>query len=141
MKDFMQGSFRPVLAILFAALLSLQITACGALSGSGMEISQNELLAQLAIEKKPFILDVRTMQEYEKGHIPGAININFLELERRIDEIQVTKNSPIVVYCEHGIRANVAETTLKEAGFESLLHLQGQMSAWRKSNLPIERGS
>ena len=44
----------------------------------------------------------------------------------------------MVVYCEVGVRAKVAEVILSQAGFKSILHLEGDMSAWRSSNLPTE---
>ncbi|MBE9078102.1 rhodanese-like domain-containing protein [Romeria aff. gracilis LEGE 07310] len=81
---------------------------------------------------------MRTAQENEAGHIAGAVNIHFGELEARIDEISALKKSVIVVYCERGIRANIAEATLREAGFESIVHLQDDIFAWRKNGLPLE---
>ena len=101
-------------------------------------ISQTNLLTQIQAKKSFLILDVRTQKEYDSGHIPGAINIDFKELPQRIDEIDRFKNSTIVLYCERGIRAKVAEVTLKQAGFKSILHLEGNMLAWRSNSLPIE---
>ena len=121
------------------ALLCIQLTACTSWIQSGTPISQAELAAQIETGTPPVILDVRSHWEFEKGHIPGAININFLALEKRIDEIKAPRNAPIVVYCEHGIRANVAEDILKKAGFTSVLHLEGDISAWRANKRPLER--
>jgi len=130
---------RQILALLLTALLYTQFVACSVLPGSSTQISQDRLFAQLSSEAKPFILDVRTAREYKNGHIPGAINIDFRELEQRISEIQISKDSPLVIYCEHGIRADFAEMTLRSSGFESIIHLHGHMSKWRKNNLPIEK--
>ncbi|NEQ55164.1 MAG: sulfurtransferase [Leptolyngbya sp. SIO3F4] len=100
------------------------------------QISQQELITQIESGTAPFILDVRTAEEYEAGHIPGAINIHFREIDERLDEIP--QNGPIVVYCERGVRANVAETTLREAGVVSVLHLEGDIALWRNNDLPLE---
>ncbi|MEO1181444.1 MAG: rhodanese-like domain-containing protein, partial [Cyanobacteria bacterium J06636_28] len=102
------------------------------------QISPQVLVAQIESGTAPLILDVRTAEEYEAGHIPGAINIHFREIAERLDEIP---SGPIVIYCERGIRATIAERTLMAAGIESVLHLEGEMLLWRKNKLPIEQDS
>ena len=123
--------------LLWVPCLCLQLAACGAMAGTSDHISQQELVAQLEAGTAPLILDVRTAEEYEAGHIPGAINIHFQEIEERIDEIG--QNGPVVVYCERGIRANIAERALQDAGITSIRHLEGDISLWRKNELPLER--
>ncbi len=125
--------------LLWAACLCLQLAACGAMAETSNLISQQELVAQIESGTAPLILDVRTVEEYEAGHIPGATNIHFREIGKRIDEID--QNVSIVVYCERGIRANVAERTLREAGVDSIFHLEGDISLWRENDLPLERDS
>ena len=121
---------------LLTVCLCLQLTACGAFAKTSAEISQQTLVAQIESGTAPVILDVRTSEEYAAGHIPGAINIHFRDIEDRLDEIP--QNGPIVVYCERGIRASIAERTLREAGIDSLIHLEGDIVLWRKNNLPLE---
>lgn len=84
-------------------------------------------------------MDVRTAEEYSQGHIPGAINIEYQELPFRINEISSLSNKKIVVYCERGVRANIAEETLKKAGFTEVLHLEGDMSGWRERGLATDK--
>lgn len=105
-----------------------------------MQITHVELAARIDARTAPPIVDVRSAREYREGHIPGAININFRELKRRIDEIQAPKSTEIVVYCERGNRSKNAETTLRNAGFEFVLHLEGDIMTWCENNLPIEYG-
>ncbi|MEM9271454.1 MAG: rhodanese-like domain-containing protein [Cyanobacteria bacterium P01_F01_bin.143] len=125
-------------SLLIAIFFSLQIIACNEASIDVSLISQAELIRQIETEQSFLILDVRSKKEYEIGHIPGAINIDFKELNNRIEEINSFRNSQVVVYCERGIRAKVAEATLQQAGFQSIFHLEGDMSAWRKNFLPME---
>ncbi|MEA5466554.1 rhodanese-like domain-containing protein [Leptothoe sp. PORK10 BA2] len=122
--------------LVLVACLCLHLAACGAMAETSAQISQQALVTQIESGAAPFILDVRTAEEYAAGHIPGAINIHFQELGDRLDELP---DEPIVVYCERGVRANIAEQTLREAGVDSVLHLEGDMSLWRKNNLPLER--
>lgn len=129
-----------ILPLLFIVLLNVLLPAC--VNSEEIEsISQTELLTKIQTKQPPLILDVRSKHEYDSGHIPGAINISFERLDDRIDRIDRHKNSTVVVYCERGFRARVAETTLNQAGFTSILHLEGDMSQWRTNSLPIEESS
>ena len=133
-----QGIVRRGLSLLLAVVLTLGFAACGRGVEASTLISQADLAAQVQANTAPIILDVRTAGEYEAGHIPGAINIHYRELPERIEEVSALGSQEIVVYCERGIRAYFAERTLHEAGFESILHLEGDMVAWRRNNHPIE---
>lgn len=125
--------------IILSTFLCLPIIACNAEILGVAKISQTELITKIDTEKPLLLLDVRSQQEYDDGHIPGAVNIEFRELKNSIEMISRFKDAPVVVYCERGIRAAVAERTLQNAGFQTILHLQGDMSAWRKNSLPIEQ--
>ncbi len=87
----------------------------------------------------PLILDARTPGEYRSGHVPQAINIPYNELASRLVELADAKDREVVTYCERGPRAGFAESVLQEAGFSAVRHLMGDMYAWRRSGLPVER--
>lgn len=61
------------------------------------------------------LLDVRTTGEFERGHIPGAVNIPVDELRERLDELD--KDKEIIEYCQVGLRGHVAERILSQHGF------------------------
>ncbi len=77
------------------------------------------------------LLDVRTPDEFAKGHVPGAINIPYDEIPNRLDELEGGKDRAVVVYCESGKRAGKAESTLAAQGYTNLHHLEGDMKGWR----------
>ncbi|MEM9804494.1 MAG: rhodanese-like domain-containing protein [Cyanobacteria bacterium P01_D01_bin.56] len=124
--------------LLWVACLCVQLAACGVLAETSGQISQQELVSQIEAGTAPLILDVRTAEEYASGHIPGAINIHFREIDERLAELNLSDGQPVVVYCERGIRASIAEQTLEAAGIENILHLEGDISQWRRSDLPLE---
>lgn len=71
------------------------------------------------VEFKDYTLvDVRTVREFENGHIEGAVNIPVDSLRDRLDELD--KNKPIVEYCQVGLRGYVADRILSQNGFEVL---------------------
>lgn len=124
------------------ALVSLAWIACSGGDGpvAAGVISSQELAERLDGEDRPIVLDVRTVEEFEGGHIPGAVNIPHTELAARIGELADARSEEIVVHCERGGRARSAEVVLEEAGFTQVRDLSGHMSAWRDGGFPVEQG-
>ncbi len=118
------------------AVYGLTLQASGSATPS---ISQEELLELIDTEDEILILDVRTQQEFNGGRVPGAVLIPHAEVMNRIEEIIDFMDKPVVVYCEAGGRAGRAETNLREAGFTNLLHLEGDMRAWKANARPLEK--
>lgn len=104
------------------------------------EISAEELLLRMSGDDAPFILDVRTPEEYRAGHVSGAINIPHDQIERGLSELEDQRDRDVVVYCRSGRRAGVAEKVLSKAGFR-VLHLQGDMMGWTAAGHPEEVSS
>jgi len=118
----------------YAAALALGLsTGCGFGVPS---ISDQELLARMEASDAPLVLDVRSPKEFAAGHIPGAVNLPYDQVEERIDELGPSRDRQVVVYCERGPRAFRALGTLEDAGFADLRHLEGDMSGWRQKQLP-----
>lgn len=126
--------------------LALVVTSAVACGGEGDEkaevelrvVSQPEAVAMLESDNPPLFLDVRTPEEYAKGHVPGAVLIPHTEIEERMDEVLGQRERLIVVYCERGGRAAAALDALQDAGVEHLAELDGHMTAWRAAGLPVE---
>lgn len=76
------------------------------------------------------LVDVRTAEEFDDGHIPGATHIHLGHLPRRIDELP--NGSPILVYCRSGGRSSIAASLLLAAGVDSVTNLQGGFTAWQE---------
>jgi len=121
------------------ALLLLSILACGSHGGASRDISAADLLARLGHGDAPFVLDVRTPEEYATGHVPGAVNIPHDQVGTRLDEIGDRRAGDVVVYCERGGRAAKAAAVLDQAGFPHVAHLAGDMAGWRAAGLPVEK--
>lgn len=74
------------------------------------------------------LLDVRQPQEYNEGHIPGAMLIPLGTLEARQNEID--RNKKIITYCRSGHRSLAAAITLCELGFGQIYHIEGGILNW-----------
>ncbi len=83
-----------------------------------------------------FILDVRTVEEWNEYHIPGARLIPLDQLSRRLAE--VPRDREIVVVCRSGNRSATARDLLLKAGYPQVTSLAGGLLAWRSAGQPVE---
>jgi rhodanese-related sulfurtransferase len=79
--------------------------------------------ARKLVAKGVKVLDVRTAEEFAAGHVPGAINIPYDEMEKRYAEIG-PPSTPVLVYCKSGRRSGIAAKVLHEKGYSTLFDLQ-----------------
>ena len=86
--------------------------------------------------KKLQLLDVRSRDEWNKGHIPNASHVFLGELRENLGELDQSK--PTAVYCDSGYRASIATSILKQAGFGSVYNVPGSWQAWKKAGFPVE---
>ena len=72
--------------------------------------------------EKAMLLDVRTKEEYEAGHIENSENIPLQQIEKVLDKI-TDKNTPLFVYCQSGARSSSATTALKQMGYQDVTNI------------------
>jgi rhodanese-related sulfurtransferase len=86
----------------------------------------------------PVLLDVRTEEEWNVSHLPGARRVDpNSSLEKVYSEI--SKESPIVTYCAVGYRSGALATKLREAGFANVRNLEGSIFEWANEHRPLVR--
>ena len=118
--------------------LTFSIFATVVLAGETTQISQQALLEALKVPNNDIVLlDVRSKEEFDHGHVAGAINISHDIVEENLKQLSQYKSSTVVVYCRSGRRAGTAEDILAENGFNNLRHLTGDMNGWLKAKLPV----
>jgi len=102
------------------------------------ETAAQTLKKDMDKEGKVLVIDVRGPQAYAEGHVPGAINIPIEQLQNKIDEMKVPKNTTIVTVCEHGGRSSRAALELQKLGYKtsSFCRLDG----WKKQGYKVETG-
>jgi sulfur-carrier protein adenylyltransferase/sulfurtransferase len=89
-------------------------------------------------EESPSIVDVREREEWEEGHIPGAVHVPRGHLESRIEQAAPDKSQPVVVYCAGGNRSAFATMTLEELGYQRVMSLAGGFTDWKRNGYPFE---
>lgn len=95
----------------------------------------NELSKQNNVQ----LVDVRTKEEYDTGHIKDALNINVQDSSFLSQIDKLDKNKPILVYCRSGKRSNDATEIMKKAGFTRIVNLEGGILSWEEAALPINK--
>jgi len=129
---------RAILVLLGAAVFGLNACTDDPRTGQPAPVSVAELAEQISAGTAPFVLDVRTREEYASGHIPGSVNIPHDELSGRMDELSISPSDEVVVSCRSGRRAAAAERVLADAGFTNVRDLEGHMQAWQRAGYPTE---
>ncbi len=85
-----------------------------------------------------FLLDIRTPEEFQQGHIPGANLIPMAQLTERLKELPKDKTQPILVYCRNGDRSGRAAQLLYQSGRKDIYNLSGGLRAWAAAQKPVQ---
>lgn len=88
-----------------------------------------EIAKKLLREKNGVLIDVRSKQEYEEGHLPTAIHISLYDLQKQIEKNVKDKSQLLVVCCATGNRSMQAKQILEEMGYEEVYNLKGGLNA------------
>jgi sulfur-carrier protein adenylyltransferase/sulfurtransferase len=78
-------------------------------------------------------VDIREMDEWQEGHIPGAVHVTRGYLESRIESAVPNRQTPVVLYCAAGNRSAFAAKTLEEMGYTSVHSLSGGFTDWKRN--------
>lgn len=94
-----------------------------------------DALAGMLSEGKVTVLDVRSDAEWRNGRIKEAKHIYVGELEKRLNEVPTGK--PVACICSTGLRAGLAASILKRAGFKDVYNVLGGITAWKAKDYPL----
>ena len=102
------------------------------------EVSALEVDRQRESKAPPLLVDVRESDEWEAGHLPGAVHVPRGHLESKIEGEAPDRSRPIVTYCASGIRSVFASRTLAEMGYTDVVSMAGGFQGWKSQGLPWE---
>ena len=116
--------------LIFLLLAVMMLTACGQDKENDqgavyVNITAEEAKQIMDSEEGYIILDVRTQEEYDQGHIPGAIVISHEEIAEKAEEVLTDKDQLILVYCRSGRRSKIAAEALVELGYTNIKEFGG----------------
>jgi molybdopterin/thiamine biosynthesis adenylyltransferase/rhodanese-related sulfurtransferase len=97
------------------------------------EVPASDVLERLDDDDRPFLLDVREQDEWQEGHLPGAIHVERGNLESRIEGIIPDRAREVVVYCAAGARSAFAAKSLTELGYTNVSSMIGGFTDWKRN--------
>ena len=99
-------------------------------------VSANKFSEIISNDKSAIIIDVRTPDEFNKGHLKNSLNVNWFD-ENFDENLNIfSKDLPVMVYCLSGGRSSKANERIKSLGFKNVYELDGGILEWRKNKLP-----
>ena len=101
------------------------------------KVSSESLMKFIGDGEAPAILDVRTKFEYDAGHLPNAINASVFSLFSEHDNLAISQQEPLIIYCGSGLRARIGALILRLTGYESVYLLEGQLRNWKAEGYPL----
>ena len=119
------------------AILSLILVfSCELLSSPKTNIISESDFIELK-DSEYILIDVRTQDEFDSGHINSAINLDFYSNTFKNDILSLPKNETIVLYCRTNNRSGKTATILKENGYKDILVIKGGITEWVKNGNDI----
>lgn len=131
--------------MLLVALLPLMLVACT--SNDKTETTDSKVISE-RLDAKSFhekltenpnsqLVDVRTPEEYNSGHIETSLNLNIYDSNFDKEISKLDKSKPVFLYCRSGGRSSSAASKLVDMGFTEIYDLQGGITAWNANNLSL----
>src|ERR1700744_225080 len=85
------------------------------------------------------VIDLRSKELYDAGHIVDARNVPAAEIESQADALKKWRERNVITYCDSGANGASAARTLTKLGFTKVFNLEGGLNAWVKDNLPLAK--
>ena len=132
---------------IFIAIAAISLSACGSAKVETNQSKDESTLQQVTstiakdvtiaefkelILKGGIILDVRTPNEFNEGHLENAININFYDPNFKTEIAKLDRTKTILVYCRSGGRSAKSMNIMKDNGFQTVYNMLGGYSSWSK---------
>lgn len=119
---------------ILAVLAFLSFSAINAMAQNAVDVHTFEK----GISKEVQLLDVRTQEEFNQGHLADAMNADWNEKDEFVRRIEaMDKDQPVYIYCLSGRRSAAAASLLREKGFSQVTEMEGGINAWKQADKPL----
>ncbi len=126
--------FNKTLLSIFLLVSFISLIACNDISSQ--RVSAEDFYTKLVDDNSSIIIDVRTPEEFTKGHLRNALNINWFD-ENFESQVEIlSRERPVFIYCLSGGRSAKALDKISGMGFKNSYELDGGILEWRKNNYP-----
>ena len=125
-------------ALIAAGAAQISFAQHAPIDKDATETSAANLHDLKVVSEKLLVIDVREPKEFETGHVPGAVNIPIGNLAKKIQAMDVPKDTTIVTVCEHGGRSSRAAVELKKLGYKTTSFCR--LDGWKEKGYEVENG-
>lgn len=122
--------------IVLVVFLSLITLSCKS-DKSVITIVSTEEVETIMQSEDVQLIDVRTPEEYQEGHILNAQNIDYNSPDFEVDITKLDKTKPVLLYCKSGNRSGKSSQIFLEAGFKIIYDLEGGITEWIDKGLEV----
>ena len=127
----------PVLVVIWVGLLLAIIYSYLQAAFSKLKMVSPAELTLLVNREDATVVDIRSSDDFKRGHITGARNLPLAQLKTQISSLENQKAAPIIVVCQAGMSAQGAARQLLDNGFSRVMVLAGGMNKWTEASLPV----
>ena len=83
------------------------------------------------------VLDIRSKEDFDRGHIAGARNLTPDQVDGNEDRLSALKGKKILIACDNGLRCGRVVADLRKKGYEDIFALKGGIAAWQQDSMPL----
>jgi rhodanese-related sulfurtransferase len=128
---------KKAVALAVAAIASVGLLAGCSSSNEAVKKVDPVEFSEVISQPDVIILDVRTPEEFNAGHIANAININIAGADFSSEVSKLDKNATVAVYCRSANRSAVATNEMSDLGFTDMYDMQGGIVDWEAAGGPV----
>ncbi|WP_434037620.1 rhodanese-like domain-containing protein [Formosa sp. 4Alg 33] len=100
-------------------------------------LSVDEFSKIMSEQPELMVVDVRTPEEFDSGHLEGAINYNWKSEDFNKQILDLDKSKEVLIYCRSGARSAKAAEKMRSEGFTAVYELKGGLIDWKKENMSV----
>ncbi len=141
MQEYIQFfQAHPVLCLAWVGLLVAVVVMTLKSATSKIQQVTPQGLTTLINRENAKVIDVRSKDDFRKGHIVDALNVPMADIKNnQTPTLEKLKSTPIIIVCNAGITSSQAAQLLVAQGFENVHNLKGGMGEWKSANMPISK--
>jgi rhodanese-related sulfurtransferase len=101
------------------------------------QVTSREAANMLKSDKNLVVLDVRTAEEFNNGHINGALNIDIRQPDAFVKIDKLNRNAKYIVHCRTNHRSKIAVDHMVQSGFKTIIQIMDGYEGWSQNSLPV----